>query len=158
MAVRDVSDHLSNQPTKVVVISRKMYFHDCMPVLPLIVRKDHKESSESDKIKLNSLLRIHMDNFLTFFALRRLDEEFSGKFDGKLSFLTPSSVILNGLDDKIYNITNVDDISYISPYHKAKKDKTLSGLLPLKGSIRISNLTDRFRRILSQDSSDSRRQ
>ena len=62
-----------------------------------------------------------MDNFLTFFALRRLDEEFSDKFDGKLSFLAPSSVILNGLDDKIYNITNVDDISHISPYHKAKK-------------------------------------
>ena len=121
MALRVVSDHLSNQPTKVVVISRKMYFHDCMPVLPLVMQKDHKESSEPDKIKLNSLLRIHMDNFLTFFALRRLDEEFSNKFDGKLAFLTPSNVILNGLDDKIYGIINVDDIFYISPYHKAKK-------------------------------------
>ena len=122
-AVRDVSDHLSKQPTKVVIISGKMYFHYCMLVLPLIVQKDHKGSSESDRIKLNSLLRIHMDNFLTFFTLHRLDEEFSGKFDGKLSLLTPSSVILDGLDDKIYNITNVNDISYISPYHKAKKKK-----------------------------------
>ena len=86
------------------------------------MQKDHKESSESDKIKLNYLLRVHMDNFLTFFALRRLNEEFSDKCDGKLSFLTPSNVILNGLDDKIYNITNVNDISYISPYHKAKKN------------------------------------
>ena len=42
MAVRNVSDHLSNQSTKVVIISRKMYFHDCMPVLPFIVQKDHK--------------------------------------------------------------------------------------------------------------------
>ena len=108
-------------PTKVVVVSRKMYFHDGMPVLPLIVQKNHKESSESDKIKLNSLLRIHMDNFLTFFVLHRLDEEFSNKLDGQLSFLSPSNVILNGLDDKIYEITKVDDISYISAYHKANK-------------------------------------
>ena len=86
MAVRDVSDHLSNQPTKVVIISRKMYFHDCMPVLPLIVQKTIKSHQNLTKNKLNSLLRIHMDNFLTFFALRRLDEEFSDKFDGKLSF------------------------------------------------------------------------
>ena len=34
----------------------------------------------------------------------------------------------------------------------------LSDLLPLKGSIRINNLTDRFRRTPSQDSSDSSRQ
>ena len=39
-----------------------------------------------------------------------------------------------------------------------QKNKMLSELLPLKGSIRISNLTDRFRRILSQDSSNSSRQ
>ena len=129
-----------------------------MPVLPLVMLRNHKESSESDKIKLNSLLRIHMDNFLTFFVLHRFDEEFSNNFDGKLSSLTPSNAILNGLDDKIYDITSVNDISYISPYHKAKKNKMLSDLLPLKGSIRISNLTDRFRRILSQDSSDSSRQ
>ena len=99
-----------------------------------------------------------MDNFLTFFALRGLDEEFCDKFNGKLSFSTPSNVILNGLDDKIYDINNVDDIFYIGPCHKAKKNKTLSDLLPLKGSIRISNLTDQFRRIRSRDSSDSSHQ
>ena len=52
MAVRDVSDHLLISPLR--CISTKMYFHDCMPVLPLIVQKDHKQGDHIFE-KLNSL-------------------------------------------------------------------------------------------------------
>ena len=62
-----------------------------------------------------------MDNFLSFFTLRRMDEEFYERFDSKISLVSPSNVMLNGLDDRVYKIEDTEDIYLISPYHKAKK-------------------------------------
>ena len=66
--------------------------------------------------------------------------------------LVPAKAILNGLDDKIYTISNEYDIEGIIPYHKAEKEETLQKLFPIKGAIEIQYLSDRFKRILSQDS------
>ena len=72
---------------------------------------------------LNSALHIHMDNFPSFFTLRRMDEESDERFDSKISSVSPSNIMLNGLDDRVYKIENTEDIHLISPYHKAKKKK-----------------------------------
>ena len=89
---------------------------------------------------LNSALRIHMDNFLSFFTLRRMDEDFGERFDSKISSVSPSNIMLNRLDDRVYKIENTEDIHLISPYHKAKKN--LQDLLLLKGCIKIDNIRD----------------
>ena len=72
---------------------------------------------------LNSVLHIHMDNFLSFLTLRRMDEEFDERFDSKISSVSPSNIMMNGLDDRVYKMENTEDIHLISLYHKAKKIK-----------------------------------
>ena len=82
---------------------------------------------------LNSILRIHMDDFLNFFTLVKTNSDFFNMFYGELFNLSPANVLLNGLDEKLYVINDEKDIERIGPYQRAKKEKTLQNLLPLKG-------------------------
>ena len=123
------------------------------PFLPQIIKNKGNVFTDEENLMLNSALHIHMDNFLSFFTLRRMDEEFDEKFDSKISSVSPSNIMLHGLDDRVYKIENTEDIHLISPYHKAKKKKNLQDLLLLKGCIKIDNIRDRFKKILSQEDS-----
>ena len=86
---------------------------------------------QRDNTIINSLLQ-HVDSFLNFFTTRRLDEEFSFKFNGELNLLQPAKVLLNSLDDKIYNVSDEFDVSDISPYHKHYKEENLYKIFPIK--------------------------
>ena len=86
---------------------------------------------------------------MSFFTLRKIDEDFFNLFDGELINLNPGSVMLNGLDDKIYEIRNKEDIYLIGPYQQSRQNKTLQNLLPLKGTVKI-----RFIRLISQGCRD----
>ena len=66
--------------------------------------------------------------------------------------LVPAKVILNGLDDKVYKVSDIYNIEGISPYHKARKQETPQKLFPISGAIEIHYLSNRFKKILSQDS------
>ena len=71
-----------------------------------------------------------------------------------MEHICPADVLLNGLDDKLYEINNKEDIDLIGPYQRAKKMKMLQDLLSLKGTIEIKNLSNPFIWLLSQDSSE----
>ena len=57
--------------------------------------------------------------------------------------LDPADVLLNGLEDKIYQI-HEDDLAGLSSYHRAKKEKTLHTLFPLTGTIESKFLSRRI--------------
>ena len=69
---------------------------------------------------VNFLLEFHIDSFLAFFMQRRPDKQFK-KYDCRLTMLHPADVLLNGLEDKIYQI-HEDDLAGLSSYHRAKKN------------------------------------
>ena len=72
---------------------------------------------------VNFLLEFHIDSFLAFFMQRRPDKEFK-KYDCRLTMLDPADVLLNGLEDKIYQI-HEDDLAGLSSYHRAKKKSSI---------------------------------
>ena len=127
------------QIIKTIIVEKRV---DSIPLLSYM----NENLTKRDNSLINSLLKIPIDDFLNFFTLRRLDEEFSDRFDGSLSMLVPAKVILNGLDDKVYKASNEYDIEEISPYHKARKQETLQKLFPISGAIEIHYLSNRFKK------------
>ena len=82
----------------------------------------HREGlNETENLTLNSILRIHMEGFLSSFTMTRMDKEFSGIFDGTLMHLCPANVLLNGLDHKRYEINNKEDIDLKGPINELKR-------------------------------------
>ena len=74
------------------------------------------------------------------------------RFNGELTMLQPANVILNSLDDKIYNVSDEFDISDISLCHKYYKGGNLWQLFPIKGAIQVNFVTEKLKRIINQDS------
>ena len=66
-----------------------------------------------------------------------------------------AKVILNGLDDKIYNVSDEFDISNISPYHKHHKEGNLHKIFPMKGAVQVNFVSEKLKKIISQDSYES---
>ena len=127
-----------NHLTKKIVIEERMLINE-QPFLPLIIKKNGNVFTDEENLMLNSALRTIWTISYHFFTLRRMDEEFGERFDSKISSISPSNIMLNGLDDRVYKIENTEDIHLISPYHK---EKNLQDLLPLKGCIKIDNIRD----------------
>ena len=92
---------------------------------------------------------MHIDNFLAFFTQRRLDDDF-GKYDCELTMLDPPDVLLNGLDDKLYQI-HESDLEGLSSYYRAKKNKTLHTLFPLMGTVESKFFSRRIDKLLPPD-------
>ena len=99
MAIQNKTITQNNHLTKKIVIEERMPINE-RPFLPLIIKKNRNVFTDEEKLKLNSALHIRIDNFLSFFTLRRMDEEFIERFDSKISSISPSDVMLNGLDDR----------------------------------------------------------
>ena len=91
-----------------------------------------------------------MDSFLNFFTTRRLDEEFSFKFNVELKILQPAKVILNGLDDKIHDVSDEFDTSDISPYHKSYKEGNLYKIFPIKGVIQVNLVSEKLKKLFTR--------
>ena len=100
----------------------------------------------SDMYLVNSLLELHINNFLAFFTQRRLNREFN-RIDCRLTMLEPADVLLDGFEDKLYHI-HESDLEDLSSYHKAKKDRTLHTLLPTTGTIESKFFSMRLKNLL----------
>ena len=74
------------------------------------------------------------------------------RFNGELTMLQPANVILNGLDNKIYKVSDEFDIRDISPYHKYYKGGNLCQLFLIKGVIQVNLVTEKLNRTINQDS------
>ena len=70
--------------------------------------------------------------------------------------LQPAKVLLNGLDDKIYNVSDEFDVSDISPYHKHYKEGNLYKIFPMKGKVQLNLVSEKLKKNVSQDSHEMR--
>ena len=106
----------------------------------VLLSYENKNLTQPDNTIINSLLKEHVDSFLNFFTTRRLDEEISFKFNGKVK------VLLNRLDDKIYKVSDEFDVSDISPYHKHYKEGNLYKIFPMKGAVQLNLVSEKLKK------------
>ena len=118
----------------------------------ILLSYENENLTQRDNDTINSLLKQRVDNFLNFFTTRRLDEEFSFKFNGELKMLQSAKVILNGLDDKIYDVSDEFETSSISSYHKHYKEGNLYKIFSIKGMIQVNLVSEKLKKIVNQDS------
>ena len=59
-----------NHFTKKIVIEERMLINE-RPFLPLIIKKNGNVFTDEENLMLNSALRIHVDNFLSFFYIEK---------------------------------------------------------------------------------------
>ena len=100
----------------------------------------------NDMHLVNSLLELHINNFLAFFTQRRVKKEFN-KIDCHLTLFEPVDVLLNGFEDKLYHIHEID-LEDLSLYHTAKRDRTLHTLLPFTGTVEAKFFSKRVKNLL----------
>ena len=102
-------------------------------IRPLIMHKGLKLSS-IDKETPQELLVIHIDHFLSEFALQACDPDFHAYYKGELSHFAPQpDIFLHGFDENF--LEHIDQPIFHISYRKYKEDKRLDELLPLKGCV-----------------------
>ena len=122
-----------------------MNFKSIVKTISLLSHMNDESMTTSDMHFVNSLLELHINNFLAFFTQRRLNREFN-RTDCCLTMLEPADVLLDGFEDKLYHI-HKSDLKYLSSYHKAKKDRTLRTLFPIMGTVESKFFSARLKNL-----------